>query len=126
MGRGARRHDKPGDGIIGAMMEVHRRLGPGFLEHAYQEPLAIEFGVRGIPFRREVPLPIRYRDTILDTVCRVDFVCHESVVVELKAQSALVGVDEAQLIHYLRASGFKVGLVANFGGRSLEWRRFVN
>ena len=111
--------------IIGAAMEVHRRLGRGFLEAAYQESLEIEFQFRGIPYVREVDLPISYRGQRLKTVYKADFVCYDSVIVELKAISKLTHIEEAQVINYLRASGFEVGLLLNFAAESLEWQRLA-
>jgi GxxExxY protein len=111
--------------LIGALMEVHTQLGPGFLEKAYQEALCIELESRGIPFQREAPIPIRYKGQTLETVYRADFVCHGAIILELKALAHLGPVEEAQLIHYLRASSLKVGILAAFGARSLAWRRFV-
>lgn len=112
--------------IIGAAMEVHRGLGPGFLEAVYQEALAIEFELQGIPFRREVDLPIRYKGRHLDTTYRADFTCYgEEVIVELKALSQISGKDEAQILNYLKATESEVGLLLNFGERSLVHKRFV-
>jgi GxxExxY protein len=111
--------------IIGAAMEVHRRLGHGFLEAVYQEALEIELAHRGIPFRRQVELPIRYRDTILRTFYVADFIGYDSVIVELKALSALDSVHEAQVINYLKATGLSTGVLINFGAPSLEYRRLV-
>ena len=111
--------------IIGAAMEVHRLLGCGFLEPVYQAALAIEFGKRTIPFRREVKLPVFYKEVQLDTPYRVDFICFEEVVVELKALARLSGTEEAQVINYLKASGLEIGLLLNFGARSLDHRRFI-
>ncbi len=106
--------------IIGAASEVHRRLGHGFLEAVYQEAIAIEFVHRGIPFQREVDLPITYRGETLRTFYTADFVCHESVIVELKAVSALDAVHVAQVINYLKATGHQVAVLLNFGAPS--WR----
>lgn len=106
-------------------MEAHRELGCGFLEGAYQEALAVELAKRGIPFEREVVLPLRYKGVLLKTAYRVDFLCFGCVPVELKALDRLSGIEEAQLINYLKAGGFEIGLLLNFGGRSLEHRRKV-
>ncbi len=112
--------------IIGAAMEVHSELGAGFLEAAYQESLAIEFGLQDIPFRREVELPIHYKGHRLKTPYRADFICYDqAVIVETKALSRLSGKEEAQIINYLKATGIEIGLLINFGEESLKYRRFV-
>jgi GxxExxY protein len=111
--------------IIGAAMEVHRELGHGFLEAVYQEALAVEFAERGIPFQREVELPVRYKGRILACKYRADFLCFDSVVVETKAIATLTTVDEAQLINELKATEFTVGLLINFGAPSLEYKRRI-
>jgi len=111
--------------IIGAAMEVHKQLGCGFLEPVYQEALTVEFSKSKIPFRREVRLPIFYKQVRLNTPYRVDFICFEEVAVELKALAQLSGTEEAQLLNYLKASGHEIGLLLNFGKRSLEYRRFI-
>jgi len=111
--------------IIGAAMEVHKQLGCGFLAPVYQEALTVEFSKRKIPFRREVTLPIFYQQVRLNTPYRVDFICFEEVAVELKALAQLSGTEEAQLLNYLKASGHEIGLLLNFGKRSLEYRRFI-
>ena len=111
--------------IIGAAMEVHRHLGCGFLEPVYQEALAIELGNRDIPFIREVKLSLAYKGLPLETNYCADFICFNRVVVELKALARMSGTEEAQVINYLKATGNEVGLLINFGARSLEHRRFV-
>jgi len=112
--------------IIGAAMEVHRELGCGFLETVYQEAPALELTARDIPFDREVELSVLYKGSKLGTHYRADFICYDAVVVEMKALSEIGGVEEAQLINYLKASGHEVGLILNFGTTSLEHRRFAN
>lgn len=112
--------------IIGAAMEVHRQLGCGFLEAVYQEALALEFDLRQIPYQREVELPISYKGRRLAARYRADYVCYDTVIVELKALSAIAGAQEAQIINYLKASGFETGLVLNFGAPSLEYKRFIH
>ena len=112
--------------IIGAAMEVHRELGRGFLELVYQTALALEFQERGIPFKAEVALPIRYKGKLLTCAYRADFVCFENIIVETKAISKLTHADDAQLINELKATGFHRGLLLNFGSASLEQKRLVS
>ena len=112
--------------IIGAAMEVHRVLGPGFLEKVYQEALALELSDRNIPSDREALLPIEYKGRRLQTKYFADFVCFGQVVVECKAINGLTGTDESQAINYLKATGLKVALLLNFGTPSLQYRRLVN
>ena len=111
--------------IIGAAMEVHRHLGCGFLESVYQEAMALELTAREIPYRREVEIPVFYKGQRLDAFFRADFLCFDSVIVELKALASLSGVEEAQVINYLKGTGFEIGLLFNFGAESQEHRRFV-
>jgi GxxExxY protein len=100
--------------IIGAAIEVHRVLGPGLLESAYQECLAHELTVRGIPYEREKPMPVVYKGVKLDCGYRPDFLVNHRVIVELKAVEKLHPVYEAQLLTYLKLSQCKVGLIMNF------------
>lgn len=100
--------------IIAAAIEVHRGLGPGLLESAYQACLAREFSLRGIEFESEKVLPVEYKGVLVDCGYRLDFLVHQKVVVELKTVEKLIPVHEAQLITYLRLTGCKVGLLINF------------
>jgi len=100
--------------IIGAAIEVHRGLGPGLLESAYQACLAREFSLRNLPFEQEKPLPVEYKGARVDCGYRLDFVVAEKVVVELKAVNAVQKVHEAQLLTYLKLTGCRVGLLINF------------
>jgi GxxExxY protein len=102
------------DQIIGALIDVHRALGPGLLESAYQACLAREFYLRELPLEQEKPLPVEYKGVLLDCGYRLDFVVAGKVVVELKAVEALLPLHEAQLLTYMRLSGCKVGLLVNF------------
>jgi GxxExxY protein len=111
--------------IIGAAMEVHRQLGPGFLEAVYQEAFAIELADRGIPFQREAELPIDYKTRRLSCKYRADFVCYGEIIAELKATQALTGNDEAQMLNYLKATKLVRGLLFNFGRPSLEFKRLI-
>ena len=111
--------------IIGSAIEVHKQLGPGFLETVYQEALMLELGERQIPFLREVDLPIFYKSQPLAARYRADFICFSLIVVELKAIAHLSTVEEAQLINYLKATGLERGLLLNFGAPSLEYKRFA-
>jgi len=112
--------------IIGAAIEVHKHLGCGFLESVYHDALAAEFDARRVPFRREVELPVFYKDVRLTASYRADFVCYDSIIVEIKAMQALTGTEEAQVINYLKATGLGVGLLLNFGTASLQYKRFAN
>jgi GxxExxY protein len=107
--------------IIGAAMEIHRQLGHGFLETVYQEAAVVEFPLKQIPFEREVALPIKYKDVLLPTYYRADFVCFSEIIVEFKALSRLSSVEESQLLNYLKATGLKRGLLINFGAPSLQY-----
>jgi len=111
--------------IIGAAMEVHRQLGRGFLESVYQEAMALEMTAQGIPYRREVEIPLFYKGQRLPALFRADFLCFDSVIVELKALANLTGIEEPQVINYLKATGLEIGLLLNFGSASLEHHRLA-
>ena len=100
--------------IIGAAIEVHKELGPGLLESAYEECLAHEFLLRQIPYERQKPMPVVYKDVKLDCGYRLDFLVDSLVVVELKAIDALAPIHDAQVLTYLKLSGCKLGLLINF------------
>ncbi|HBR19322.1 MAG: hypothetical protein A2Y13_09810 [Planctomycetes bacterium GWC2_45_44] len=110
--------------IIGAAMEVHNQLGPGFLESVYDEALAVELAQRKIKFERQKELPVYYKQHYVKKfVC--DFVVDNKIIVEVKAISTLSEIDRVQLTSYLKASGTEIGLLLNFGGRSLEFKRMI-
>ncbi len=111
--------------IIGAAMEVHRILGPGFLESVYEEALAHEFDLQDITYQRQTKLTVRYKEITVGEY-RADFLVDEKIVVELKATKSLTKIDEAQLLNYLKGTGFRIGLLVNFGSPSLEHKRRVN
>ena len=111
--------------IIGACMEVHNELGCGFLEPVYQDALKIEFKNKGIPFQKEKELKIFYKGIKLEHKYFADFVCYEKIIVELKALKSLNTEHESQLLNYLKATGFKLGILVNFGESQLKYKRFV-
>ena len=111
--------------IIGACMNVHKELGPGFLEAVYQESLAFEFFEQGIPFEKEKDIRIFYKDKLLDKCYKADFLCFEKIIVELKALSELSNDHISQLLNYLKATKLRVGLLVNFGSPSLIYKRLI-
>ncbi|MGD0518705.1 MAG: GxxExxY protein [Thermoguttaceae bacterium] len=111
--------------VLGTCMEVHNELGHGFLEAVYQEALQCELSQRGVPFSREVVLPIRYKGEALQCSYKADFICYESIIVELKALTQLTTLEHAQIINYLKATGLERGLLINFGSPRLEYKRFI-
>jgi GxxExxY protein len=111
--------------IIGAAMAVHGELGNGFLEAVYQEALAIEFEKRNIPFKKESKLEIHYKEILLSKYYVADFICFDKIIVETKAIRELSGVDESQVINYLKATGYQLGVLINFGASSLVHKRLI-
>lgn len=100
--------------IIGAAIEVHRDLGPGLLESAYQRALAYELSLRGVGFEEQKLCAVRYKDLLIENAYRLDFLVGGKVVVELKAIDELLDVHDAQVLTYLRFSGCRIGLIFNF------------
>lgn len=113
--------------IVGCAIEVHKELGFGFLEAVYQEAIELELTQRKIPFDAQMPLAILYKGQRLRKEYNADLICYGRIIVELKALERLSGREEAQLLNYLKATGYRVGLLINFGNSpKLEWKRFVN
>jgi len=112
--------------IIGACMEVHSNLGNGFLEAVYQEALSIEFNNVNIPFLREKKLDIYYKGQVLSKYYIADFICFDKIIIETKATTELNSVHDAQLLNYLKATNKKLGVLVNFGQKSLQYKRIVN
>lgn len=111
--------------IIGACMSVHNELGNGFLEAVYQEALMFEFSTEKIPFVEEKPIDIRYRGIKLRKQYRADFVCYNSIIVEIKACESLNNIHFAQVLNYLKATNLKLGLLINFGSNKLQYKRII-
>ena len=112
-------------GIIGAAMEVHRELGSGFLEYVYEEALCYELKFREVSFERQKELDIYYKDLLIPRKYKPDLIVENKVIVEIKATSGLTEVEEAQLLNYLKATKMRVGLLLNFGKKSLEIKRRI-
>jgi GxxExxY protein len=111
--------------ILGAAMAVHSELGCGFSEPVYYEPFEMELHEREVPFERNAVLPIIYKGRRLKKTYRADYLCFGSIVVELKALGMIGGLEEAQLINYIRAANVQRGLLINFGARTLQYKRRV-
>jgi GxxExxY protein len=112
--------------VIGAAMAVHRELCPGFLESAYGDALEMEFDERKIPYEREKLVQIFYKGKPIKTHYQADFVCFGDLIVEMKTVETIADVHRAQLIHYLKATKIKKGLLINFKNKSLQYERFAN
>ena len=119
--------DELSNRVIGCAIEVHRSLGPGLLESTYEQCLAHELNLSGIPFQPQWPLPVEYKGKRLECGYRVDLLVEERLIVELKATQSIVGVHEAQLLTYMRLAQIKVGLLINFNVELLKTgiKRFV-
>jgi GxxExxY protein len=112
--------------IIGAAMEVHRELGSGFYEAVYQEATECELGSRAIPFEPQKSLRIQYKGRFLKKEYVADLICYGAIIVEIKAIECLTTKDESQALNYLKATGFCLALLINFGDPTgLEWKRIV-
>jgi len=112
--------------IIGACFNVYNEMGNGFVEPVYQECLGIEFEFQIIPFTPQKKLQLKYRDRILRRTFKPDFICYDKIIVEIKAVSNLVDEHRSQVLNYLHATGFRLGILVNFGQYpKLEYERFV-
>ena len=114
--------------IIGAAIEVHRALGPGLLESAYEQCLCFELGQAGFNIERQLPLPVIYKEVTLDCGYRLDILVEELVIVEIKAVEKLIPIHEAQMLTYLKLTNKKLGLLLNFNASVLKdgIKRIVN
>lgn len=106
--------DKLSNQIIGSAIEIHRNLGPGLLEAAYQQCLAYELSSNDIEFTLEHPIPLKYKNIAIDCAFRADIVVSNSIIIELKSVDKLLPIHEAQLMTYLKLTGLKLGLLINF------------
>ena len=112
--------------IMGACFEVYKEKGSGFSEPIYQECLTCELGLQKIPHGEQVELPLKYKGRPLKQKCKPDYICYEKIILEIKAVSKLNEAHRAQVHNYLKATGFKLGLLVNFGHYpQLEWERIV-
>ena len=110
--------------IVGAAMKVHEILGCGFTEKVYQDALAVEFIERGIPFQREVELHANYKGITLSSTFIPDFICYDSIIVELKAVRELDDMHRSQALNYAKVANMQLALLINFGADQLEHERF--
>jgi GxxExxY protein len=112
-------HEELTESVIGAAIEVHRALGPGLLESAYEECLCHEFQLRNVGFERQVPLPVHYKGVKLDCGYRLDLVVENVLIIEIKCLEHVLPVHEAQLLTYMKMTGKRVGLILNFNSSAL-------
>jgi GxxExxY protein len=112
--------------VMGGCFEVYKEMGCGFLEAVYQECLELEFTAQGIPFRPQAELALRYKGKLLKQTYVPDFILFEKIVLEIKAVSELTDEHRAQVLNYLKATGYRLGLLVNFGHYpKVEWERIV-
>lgn len=112
--------------IIGACMKVHRSLGVGFLEAVYEEALEKEFQIQNIPFKKQVKLELFYENQKLKKQYRADFVCYDTIILEIKAVAQIPIAFNAQLKNYLKCTKMELGMLINFGTPSLTYKRILN
>ena len=112
--------DKLSRSVIGCAIEVHRNLGPGLLESTYRQCLACELSHAGILFQMEVPLPVRYKDILLDCGYRIDLLLRDELIVEIKSVEALLPIHQAQILTYTRLANVPIGLLINFNVTRLQ------
>jgi GxxExxY protein len=113
-------NDRLTEKVIGLAIEVHRQLGPGLLESAYEQCLCLELQEAGLAFRRQVPLPITYKSVRLDCGYRLDLLIEDQLILELKSVEGLLPIHEAQVLTYMRLSGVRTGLLLNFNSSVLK------
>lgn len=111
--------------VVGAAMSVANNLGCGFLEAVYQEALEIEFRDSSVPFEAQKAIDIFYKGIPLNKSYVADFLCYGAIIVEIKAIKEIGPLEEAQIINYLKATKKTVGVIINFGGKRMEWKRYV-
>lgn len=111
--------------IIGCAMEVHKQLGNGFLEAVYQEALHYEFLKNNIPFQELKLLDVHYKDTVLKKQYIADFICYDRIIIELKVAKNLCDEHYSQVLNYLNVAKLNLGLLINFGGTSLQYKRII-
>jgi GxxExxY protein len=111
--------------IVGACMEVHKELGYGFLEAIYHEALLVELNTRKIPFETNVKLQVNYKSHALSKAYFADIICYNKIIVELKASEGIAPGHVSQVINYLKATDYHLGLLVNFGAKSLQYKRLI-
>jgi len=119
--------DELSQNVIGCAIEVHRNLGPGLLESSYRQCLACELSHACIPFQMELPLPVRYKDLLLDCGYRIDLLVRSDLIIEIKSVETLLPIHQAQILTYMRLSKVSLGLLINFNVTKLQngIKRFV-